>query len=353
LKANVQVEGLGGDTPVVPISAKTGKGVPDLLDTILFIASMKELQYKRDNPVKAYIIESKKEKAGIMATVIIKDGRLSVGDTVYAGMEEAKIKAIFSDSGKNLTEVFPSTPFLLLGFKELPAVGSELSNLPIEAIKQDVVAVIDERTKDEKNKALFVTDTSNKKLKLIVKTDSQGSLEAISSSLAKNENVEVVLAGLGEISKSDIFLAKVSKAIVIGFSIVPDKNMLQLAKEEKVIIKTYNIIYELLEELTEVSDLLNEKQEKEKSLKGEAKILATFVIEQEQIAGVRVTKGKVGVDDRIELFRNDRLVAESKIVSLRERAKSVREVKKNDEGGVLFYPKLDFVVGDVIKSYSI
>ncbi|MGB4965872.1 MAG: hypothetical protein WBO77_02065, partial [Microgenomates group bacterium] len=181
----------------------------------------------------------------------------------------------------------------------------------------------------------------------------QGSLDALLGTLVKNDTIEVVLSGLGEITKSDIFLAKVSKAIIIGFSITINKSTEALAKEERVVIRTYNIIYELLDELTEVSDLMAEKEQKEKSVKSESKIVATFIIEKEKIAGINILKGKLNIGDAVELYRNEKLITNSKIVSLRQRAKTVPEAKKGEEAGVLFYPQLDFIVGDVIKSYSI
>ena len=185
---------------------------------------------------------------------------------------------------------------------------------------------------------------------MIIKTDSQGSLEAINQSLIKNNNVDIILQAVGEINKSDVFLAKATKSIIIGFSITPNAEAKDIAKQEKVIIKTYNIIYELLDELNEVADLLKEKEEKEKNLKGEAKILATFIIEKETIYGVKIIKGKINLGDRLELHRNSKLIDKTKLISLKIRAKETNEVKKNQEAGMIFSPQLDIRVGDVIKS---
>ncbi len=340
---------MGGDVPNVPIAAKSGAGVSDLLDTILILASMKNLHYDPNASPKAYIIESKRDKSGVVVTAIIKEGKLTVRDMVYAGSQEAKIRALLSDDGKQLSEVTPSTPFQMLGFKDLPEVGSVITTKKAEPVEKAAEAA----TEDTPFNPFAAPEEKAKKLRLVLKTDTQGSRDAIVASLEKNENIEIVLAGIGEITKSDIFLAKVSGGIVIGFGVTPDKNTAQLALEEKMVIKTYNIIYELLDELGEVSDLMSEKEAKEKSLKGEAKITATFVIEQEQIAGLNVFKGKINLNDAVELYRNDRLITQSKIVSLKQRAQTVSEVKKNEEAGAMFYPKLDFLVGDVIKSYSI
>ena len=347
-KQNLLVEGFGGEIPFVPISAKKGTGVNDLLEMIIFIASERNLNYSPENPIEAYIIESKKDKRGVIASVIIKNGKLKVGETVYALDNQAKIRAIISDKGRNLFEVYPSTPFLLLGFKEPPPVGVMLTREKRKLVKEQSII-----NKKQANLRDFFKKEEKKKLRLIIKTDNYGSLEAILSHISSSKDIEIILASTGEITKSDIFLAKISQAIVIGFSLSIDKNIYDLAKEEKVIVKSYSLIYELLEELKEVSLFLKEKEEKEIHLKGEAKILASFIIEKEKIAGIKVVKGKINLDDQMELYRDNKLIGKAKIVSLKKRAQPVIEVKKNEEAGIIFYPQLDFNIGDVIKSYSI
>ncbi len=157
------------------------------------------------------------------------------------------------------------------------------------------------------------------------------------------------MSALGGVHRSDIFLAKTTKSIVIGFSVAIDNEVKELARQEKVIIKTYNIIYELLEELQEVSDLLREKEEQEKNLKAEVKVLATFIIEGETFYGVKVTKGKITVGETAELYRNSNMVGKTRLVSLKIRAKTVSDVKKDQECGMQFSPLLDMKVGDVVK----
>lgn len=346
MKHDVIVEDKGGAVASLLISAKTGQGVPELLEAILLISSEKNLTFDPIASPRAYVIETKKDKRGIVASVVLKDGKIKVGDVLYAKDREVKVKAMINDIGTNLQEAEPSTPFELLGFNELPDVGSLIS------LKKVQIEIKEEEVKE---KAVFdinslMTKVKEKKLSLIIKTDSQGSLEAITNSLARSDKIELILAGVGAIYKSDVFLAKTTGAIVIGFNAKPDTDVADLAKQEKVIIKTYNIIYELLDELTEVADLMKEKEEKEKNLKGEAKILATFIIEREKIYGVKVTKGKINLSDNIELYRDSKLVSKTKLVSLKMRAKPIEEVKKDQEAGMLFHPELDMKVGDVIKS---
>ncbi|MDO8610234.1 MAG: translation initiation factor IF-2 [bacterium] len=348
LKYEVMVEGKGGNTPFVLISAKSGKGVADLIENILLLATDLNLNYDPNHDPKAYIIETKHDKRGVVACVIIKDGIMKIGDVVYNRDKKIKIKAMISDLGTQLLEATPSTPFELLGFNEQPEVGSEITKTLITDTEKEKDSIISQKI----DMNAFLHPEIEKKLSLVIKADSQGSLEAISFALDKNTNIDVILKAVGEVNKSDIFLAKTTKAIVIGFGVKVNNDVVELAKQEKVIIKTYNIIYKLLDELNEVADLMKEKEEKEKYLKGEAKILATFVIEREKIFGVKVTKGKIHLGDDIELYRVNNLIGKTKLVSLKIRAKIVEEVKKEQEGGMVFGPPLDIQVGDVVKSIS-
>ncbi len=283
-----------------------------------------------------------------MVSLVVKDGQLKVGDTIYAEEKKAKIKSMIDDLGQRQTVVLPSTPVEILGFDEIPTVGSQIST----SIKSKTLTTASAtQTKPVFSlESVLAVPVEEKKLSLIVKTDTQGSLEAITQSLAKNTNIDIILKAVGNINKSDIFLAKTTKAIVIGFNVIIDPVVRELAKQEKVIIKTYNIIYELLEELSEVADLMKEKEEAEKHLKGEAKVLASFVIEGEKIFGVKVTKGKLNISDELQFFRQNQPFGASKLVSLQIRAKKVTEVKKDQEAGMVFSPPLDIRVGDVVKS---
>lgn len=347
LKYEIMVEGKGGKTLAMPISAKSGKGVDELLEAILFLASDLNLKYDPKAPLSGYIIETKKDRRGIISSIILKNGSLKVGQDIYAGDIKTRVKSIVDDRGNNLKEIFPSTPFELLGFEMLPQTGSLILNVAEKQIKK-----INEEVRPHLDMESFMASDKKeeKKLAIIIKTDSQGSLEAITNTLKNNSGIEIILGGVGSIHKSDIFLAKTSKAIVIGFNISIDPETKDLAKQEKVIIKTYNIIYDLLDELNEVSDLMKEKEEREKNLKGQAKILATFIIEREKVFGVKVTKGKINLGDGLKIYRAENLIGTTKLVSLQIRAKKAVEVKKDQEAGMVFSPPLDFRVGDVVKS---
>lgn len=347
MKYEVLVEDKGGTVPVVSVSAKTGKGIPELLETILLVSSDLNLTYEPNHEPKAYVIETKKDRRGVVASVIIKDGTLTIGDVVFARDKKAKIKSMLNDQGVQIKQVYPSTPFELLGFEEMPEVGMSITKTQAEKKESQAINLEPKRIDEA---SFLLPKTEQKKLSLIIKADSQGTLDAVYNSLIKNENIKIVLSTVGDIHKSDIFLAKTTKSIVIGFStnIAPD--VANLAKQEKIIIKTYQIIYELLDELREVAQLLKEKETKERNLKGEAKILANFIIEKEKIYGVKVTKGKINLSDELEVYRQNKPIGKTRLVSLKIRAKTVSEIKKDQEAGMLFDSQLDFRIGDVVKS---
>ncbi|KKQ02083.1 MAG: Translation initiation factor IF-2 [Candidatus Roizmanbacteria bacterium GW2011_GWA2_36_23] len=349
MKHAVMVEGKGGNIPVAEISAKTGKGIPELLETILLVAAHEDFQYDPEAPSVAYIIETKKDKRGVVVTIVMKNGVLKVADTIYAEEKKAKIRSLINDLGTRIQEVVPSTPVELLGFEQLPTVGSLIQRESQEAKKESTAEIT---TKAFTLQSITDIPVVEKQLSVIIKTDSQGSLEAIDYTLSKQKNIKIILKGVGELGRSDIFLAKTTNSILIGFNSSIPKEVLDLAKQEKVIIKTYNIIYQLIEELTEVADLMKEKEEEEKHLKGEGKILATFIIEGEKIYGAKITKGKINLADQVEIYRNNNLFGKSKLVSLKIRAKPMELVKKDQDCGMVFGPPLDIQVGDVVKSIS-
>jgi len=352
LKHEVLVEGKGGNVPVALISAKTGQGIKELLEMILLMSDDLNLQFELTNKAEAYIIETKKDRRGVVVSAIIKDGQIKTGDFVYYFDKKIKVRSLYNDQNKIINQVTPSTPFELLGFDQLPQVGTIISGQPKQSNeKKDVEEKnnLDQQKKSFSIEAILGKPQQEKKLSLIIKTDSQGSLEAISQSIKDIENIEVALKAVGDINKSDIFLAKTTKSIVIGFNTRVNPEADELAKQEKIIIKNYQIIYELLDEITEVASLIKEKEEKEKNLKGEAKILATFIIEKETVFGIKVNKGKFNLNDQIECYRDNKLIGKTKLVSLKIRAKTVTEVKKGQEAGMMFYPLLDIRVGDVVK----
>ena len=349
LKFDVIVEEKGGNVPCLLISAKNGKGVQELLESILLLASDLNLKYDEKNEPVAYIIETKKDKRGIVISSIIKDGILNVADTIYASGQKNKIRSLYNDIGEQVKTVVPSSPFEILGFSKLPEVGSIITT-SIKKIDDSVEKII--IPKKILNLEMLLNKDESKKLNIILKTDSKGSLEAINSSIEKKGNIEIVMQSIGDIHKSDVFLATSSKSIILGFNVGVETDAEDLAKAEKVIIKRFNIIYELIDELNEVSSLLQQKDLLAKDAKGESSVLASFIIHDQQVFGVKVVKGKINLGDIIQVFRAGVLIGKTKLVSLQIRAKTVKEVKKGEEAGIMIFPIIAIKVGDVLK-YSL
>ncbi len=349
LKYEVATEGKGGTVPAVEISALTGKGVPELLETLLLLTEDLHLEYDESGPVEAYVIETKKDNRGAVVSIIIKNGTLKVSDVVYNDENKTKVRSLMNDLGVSVSSIVPSMPAEILGFETLPEVGTKLTST---SQPKKTVAVTHETQRPFTIQSLMEPTEKERVLSLVVKSDSQGSLEAIDHVLSGKDNIKIILKSVGAITKSDIFLAKTTKSIVIGFSVVVAREVSDLAKQEKVIIKTYNIIYDLLDELQEVADLLKEKENQEKYIKGEAQVVAEFIIGGEKVSGMKITKGKINLSDDVEVFRKDNLLGKAKVVSIKMRAKTVTEVKKNEESGMILSSKLDIHVGDVIKSIS-
>ncbi len=348
-KHGVIVESLGGEVVAVEISAKTGQGVKDLLEAVLLLSSDKGFVWD-EKSLEAYIIETKKDKRGPVASAIVKNGVLKVGEFVYLGEGRIKVRGMFDDLGKPVKEAFPSKPVEILGFEELPPVGALLSNKPYKLEKEErKISQPSSSSAPFDIEEIFGKKEEGKKLPLVIRADTQGSLDAILGKLTKNDKFEIVLAGVGPITKADVFLAKTSKAIVLGFNVEPTEDAEAVSRDLKVPIRTYRLIYELFEEIEEVVELL-EKKEEEKRYKGEVKILAIFIIEGKKVYGGRVVKGKIELSDEVIAFRGEREMGRSRLVSLRIRAKPVKEVKAGSECGLLFEPALDLKEGDVVKS---
>nr|MBP6994397.1 hypothetical protein [Candidatus Woesebacteria bacterium] len=295
--------------------------------------------------------ETNKDKRGIVASIILQDGTLKVGDIIYtADNKPVKIRAMMDDMAKSVREITPSTPVILYGFSDMPEVGTMLSGTKTEQIIEEAEPTSNEPLHpsfDLEN--LLSPKVEDRKLALVVKTDSQGSLDALEHSLLGNKKIDLILAAIGDIHRSDVALAKATGAIVIGFSVLVDPETQMLARQEKVVIKTYSIIYELIDELEEVVSLIAEKEAVTKNLKGEAKVLASFEIKGEKVFGLSVTKGKFAIGDEVEVFRDSNSFGKAKIVSLKFRAKTMPAVKKGEECGMLLSPPLDMRVGDVVK----
>lgn len=350
VKLGLNLEEYGGETPVIPISAKTGKGIDKLLEMILLLAELNQIKDESGENLKAVVIESVLSKnRGPIATVIIKSGTLNVGDVVICENQEFKIRALIDWSGKNLTKVINGEPAEILGWKILPKIGSilynkhqvELSGSPIYTRE---ISEVSNKTITKMTPA--PQGIEEEKIVFIIKADTTGTLEAVTQSLP--QNITIINSGVGNITESDILLAKTTKALIIGFHLKTPDNILKFAESEKVIIKTYNIIYELFDEIKEVVEAL--KQGNLVTILGEAKIIAIFKIKDQLIAGVKVISGRIARGDQVKIVRGKSEVARARIKSLRHNKEDINKSEQGTEAGVLLSQNIEILTEDSIIS---
>ncbi|KKS79940.1 MAG: Translation initiation factor IF-2 [Candidatus Beckwithbacteria bacterium GW2011_GWA2_43_10] len=326
--AGVMVEGFGGDIVCVEISAKTGKNLDQLLEMILLLTDMSGLANKPLAPLQAIVIESfLDKKRGPVATIIVKQGTLKLGDELNLGQATGKVKALFNEKGEKIPAVFPGCPAQVLGFSTVPAVGAGT----LSAVSATADA-----------------DKDVKTLKIILKTDVAGTLEAITKNLSSE--VTLISAAVGEIGEADVALAQSTKAKIIGFRVKATASAQKLAEIEAVLIKNYSLIHELLDDLqNQVLKMLEPTIDEE--ILGEARIIAQFTVKGESIAGCQVTSGKLMSGNLVHLLRNKEPLAHSKIKSIHQGKDVVEKAKKGEEYGIAFTAALSFQLKDTLQAY--
>ncbi len=357
-KNGVQVEGFGGDIPVALVSAKTGKGVPELLDLISLVAQMKGLDNEPAAPLEAVVIETRLDKGkGMVATVVVKKGTLKFGTLLFEGAKQvARVRAMFDEYGKGVAEAGPARPVEILGFTILPTVGSVLRTdeylEPVTLEQKTAEQVVPLSADNLPDWLKPVSEQEGQKLNIILKADTAGSMEAILAAL--NKKIKVVYAGVGDIGDADVLMAKSSSAFIVGFNVKCPGSVEKLAQAEKVVFRTYTIIYELLDELTEVVSGMKEVLAAEREL-GIGTIIAEFPFEKTRIAGTRVTMGRLARGDTVKIMRGDTNVEvdRAKIKSIRKGKEDVTKVEEGVECGILFDKKVDFALQDAIIPVAI
>lgn len=349
-KVGVQVEGFGGDVPVALVSAKVGTGVPELLDLILLLADMKSLEASPAASFEGVVVEAKIDKfQGTTATILVKNGTLSVGTVLYEGQVVlGKVRSMVNERGEQVKTATPSQPVVVTGFSKLPQVGEIVSHTPqVHEIKHVVVQAAATNAIDF---MAMMDEAAKKKLKIILKADTSGSLEAVKEALPKDQ-IEVVRTGLGEILEADILEAQAMGAIVIGFNVKAGNSIERLARVEKVVYRTYNIIYELLDEMNDVVEGMAELLTHEREL-GRGNIIAEFPFSKDRIAGTKVISGRLAKGDSVRIMREEVEIARVRIKSLKKGKEDITKIEMGAECGVLFDKKVDFTLQDVIIAYT-
>jgi len=355
----------GGDVMCVPVSAKTGMGLNDLLEDILLIADVKEYKANPKKRAKGVIIEAKLDKGrGPVATVLVQDGTLHSGDIVIAGTSVGRVRAMTNDKGRTLKEAGPSVPVEIIGLAEVPTAGDEFNAVEDERMARELADQRREKAKEEQFKSSAKVSLNDlfsqiaagvKELNIIVKADVGGSAEAVKQSLEKLSNdevkVRVIHAAVGGISENDVMFAAASNAIIVGFNVRPDKSAIDSAERQNVDVRTYRIIYECIEEITAAMKGMLAPQFREVLL-GHIEVRQTIRVPNVGIvAGSYVQDGKVTRQAQIRIVRDGIVIMEDKISSLRRFKDDVREVAQGYECGIGLEKCNDIQVGDILEAY--
>lgn len=361
-------ESWGGDTLFSYVSAKTGEGIPELLDLILLQAEMMELRANPNKQAIGTIIEARLDKGkGPVATVLIKEGTLKAGDPFVTGVHYGKVRAMLDSDGRSVETAGPATPVEVQGFSGVPDAGDSFIVVDEERIARQVSLQRQDKIRQQEAASTGpgtleellarIQEQEVKELNLIVKADVQGSVEAVKEALlgipASDIKVKVIHSGVGGITESDIMLANASRAIVIGFNVRPTPKASQLAEHEKVDIRLYTIIYEAIEDVRKAMEGMLAPIEKE-TVTGRAEVVQTFSIPKiGLIAGCHVRSGKIERSNLVRLIRDDKVVYQGKISSMKRFKDDIREAVEGYECGIGLENYRDIKAGDFIEGYII
>lgn len=358
---DISVQGFGGDIDAIELSAKTGKGVDTLLETLVVMADIHNYEADPVAPLKAVVIESSLDpRRGSVASVIVQQGTLQPRQDIYTDSAEGRVKLLSSENGEQLQSVTPGSPAEIIGFKNVPEVGETVYDAAAsyEAPASEAEEGVEGATASATNLDLDIGDfdfasllEEKQKLKLIIKADVSGTLEAIIQTLDM-DSVELVGSGVGQVTESDLELAQATGALIIAFHIKVSGQIKQSAKNAGVRIKTYDVIYHLIEDLQKQMLKLMDSTIDE-VITGEAEIMQIFEMKGEKIAGVKVKTGEIKKNDRLHLKRGEEIVLNPAIKSMMHGKEEIQSVKAKNEAGFTFKNrKLDFRVGDIIVAYT-
>ena len=353
-----------GDTMVVPISAKQSQGLDDLLEAILLVTENQEIYANPNGEVIGTVIEAKRDKAkGVVATLLVQNGTLRVGDIVLAGKTYGKLRAMFDYRLHKVSKAGPSTPVSVMGLHDVPAAGDLFRIVPNEREARQIVAETEANVKGAIAKPVMTLEElfqryeagEEHELRLIIKADVQGSIEPIVSSLKNLETgdltINILHTGTGNIGDNDVMLAAASRVIVLGFNVQADATAHRLAEAEGVSIRLYDIIYRLTEDIEKALKGMLEPEIKEKII-GKAEVRAVFKISKiGNIAGCFITIGEFHRNARSRVLRGDKVIYEGELSSLKHHQEDEREVRQGFECGVAIKGFSDYAEGDTIECY--
>lgn len=358
-------EEYGGDTIMVPVSAKKQIGIDDLLEMVLLVAEVKELKANPNRDARGVIVEAKLDKGrGPVATVLVQNGTLRIGDSVVCGTTYGKVRAMVNDRGENVKKAGPSVPVEILGLNDVPEAGDILAVLEEKQARSIAEARIErQRNNLIKSKKVSLDDLFHqiqegdiKDLYIVIKADVQGSVEALSSSLLKlNKNdevrVSIVHSGVGAVNESDVMLASASNALIIAFNVRPDANARKLADTENIDIRTYRVIYDAINDVKDAMSGMLKPKYKE-VVQGRVEIRQVMKFSKALVAGSYVLEGKICNNSKIRIIRDNIEIFDGEIDSLRRFKDEVKEVNAGYECGISIVDFRDFKEGDIIEAYT-
>ena len=358
-------EEYGGDTIMVPVSAKKQIGIDDLLEMVLLVAEVKELKANPNRDARGVIVEAKLDKGrGPAATVLVQNGTLRIGDSVVCGTTYGKVRAMVNDRGENVKKAGPSVPVEILGLNDVPEAGDILAVLEEKQARSIAEARIErQRNNLIKSKKVSLDDLFHqiqegdiKDLNIVIKADVQGSVEALSSSLLKlNKNdevrVSIVHSGVGAVNESDVMLASASNALIIAFNVRPDANARKLADTENIDIRTYRVIYDAINDVKDAMSGMLKPKYKE-VIQGRVEIRQVMKFSKALVAGSYVLEGKICNNSKIRIIRDNIEIFDGEIDSLRRFKDEVKEVNAGYECGISIVAFRDFKEGDIIEAYT-
>ena len=358
-------EEYGGDTIMVPVSAKKQIGIDDLLEMVLLVAEVKELKANPNRDARGVIVEAKLDKGrGPVATVLVQNGMLRIGDSVVCGTTYGKVRAMVNDRGENVKKAGPSVPVEILGLNDVPEAGDILAVLEEKQARSIAEARIErQRNNLIKSKKVSLDDLFHqiqegdiKDLYIVIKADVQGSVEALSSSLLKlNKNdevrVSIVHSGVGAVNESDVMLASASNALIIAFNVRPDANARKLADTENIDIRTYRVIYDAINDVKDAMSGMLKPKYKE-VVQGRVEIRQVMKFSKALVAGSYVLEGKICNNSKIRIIRDNIEIFDGEIDSLRRFKDEVKEVNAGYECGISIVDFRDFKEGDIIEAYT-
>jgi len=360
-------EDWGGDTIFAPVSAKAGDGIEQLLEMVLLQAEVLELKANPNKAAKGVVVESRLDKGrGPVATVLIQEGTLKIGDSIVAGMSAGRVRAMLNDQGKNIEQAGPSDPIEILGLSSVPNAGEV-----INAVSEEAAKLLVEHREDRERAARMASTSKVKledlfsqiqkgevhELKVVLKGDVQGSVEALRDALNKlstdKVSVNIIHSGVGGVTESDVMLASASNAVIVGFNVRPDIKAMNLAESEKVELKVYDIIYNVIDDIRKAMEGMLKPTEKEKYL-GRAEVRNVFNITKVgAVAGCYVQDGVIQRNAKVRLLRDNVIIYNGKLASLKRFKDDAKEVQQGYECGLGLENFNDIKVGDVVEVYLI